>query len=63
MRRNPLMPLADPGRRSLSLKPKKVTLFTMIFHNSENSIRDIGTFCRPLFHFIYLFIYLSENSQ
>jgi len=35
--------------RSLSLKPTKVTLFTMILYNSENSIRDIRLFCRPLF--------------
>jgi len=28
----------------------------MILHNSENSNRDKGPFCRPLFHFIYLFI-------
>jgi len=27
----------------------KVTLFTMIFGNSENSIRDIRPFCRLLF--------------
>jgi len=27
----------------------KVTLFTMILCNSENSIRDIRPFCRPLF--------------
>jgi len=32
-----------------SLKPTKVTLFTMILHNSENSIRDIRPFCRPFF--------------
>jgi len=31
------------------LKPKKVTLFTMISYNSEKSIRDIWPFCRPLF--------------
>jgi len=30
-------------------KPTKVTLFTMILHNSENSIRDIRPFCRLLF--------------
>jgi len=28
------------------LKPTKVTLFTMILYNSENSIRDIRPFCR-----------------
>jgi len=32
-----------------SLKLTKVTLFTMIFYNSENSIRDIRPFCCPLF--------------
>jgi len=31
------------------LKPAKVTLFTMILYNSENNIRDIRPFCRPLF--------------
>jgi len=31
------------------LKPTKVTLFTMILYNSENSIRDIRPFCHPLF--------------
>jgi len=35
---------ADPGERlerSPPLKPTKVTLFTMIWYNSENSIRNI----------------------
>ena len=31
------------------LKPTKVTLFTMIFYNTENNIRDISPFCSPLF--------------
>jgi len=31
------------------LKPTKVTLFTMILYNSENSICDIRPSCRPLF--------------
>jgi len=31
------------------LKPAQVTSFTMILYNSENSIRDVRTFCRPLF--------------
>jgi len=31
------------------LKPKKVTLFTMILCNSENNIRDIRPFCCALF--------------
>ena len=30
------------------LKLAEVTLFTMILYNSENSIRDIRPFCRPL---------------
>ena len=30
-------------------KPTKVTLFTMIFYNTENNIRDISPFCSPLF--------------
>jgi len=34
---------------NLALKPIKVTLFTLILYNSENSIRDIRSFCRPLF--------------
>jgi len=37
------------GGRSLSLKSTKVTLFTVVFYNLENSIRDIRPFCRPLF--------------
>jgi len=31
------------------IKPKKMTLFTMILHNSENIIRDIRSFCCTLF--------------
>jgi len=31
------------------LKPKNATLFTMIFYNSENSIRVIRPFCRQLY--------------
>ena len=31
------------------LKLTKVSLFTMVLHNSENSICDIRVFCRPLF--------------
>jgi len=42
------------GSRGLSsqsppIKPTKVTLFTIIFYNSENSIRYIKPFGRPLF--------------
>jgi len=42
---------ADPGGlgRSPPLKPTKVTLFAMIFHNAEINIRDVRSFCRPLF--------------
>jgi len=31
------------------LRPTKVCLFTIIFYKSENNIRDISPFCRPLF--------------
>ena len=31
------------------LKPAKVTLFAMILYNSENNIRDVGSFALPLF--------------
>jgi len=34
--------------RSRPLKSTKVASFTMIFNNSENSIRDKRPFCRPL---------------
>jgi len=27
------------------------TLFTMIFHNAEISVRDVRPFCRPLFYY------------
>jgi len=37
------------GRSPPPLKPKKVTFFTMILNNSENSIRDIRPCCHPLF--------------
>ena len=37
------------GERLPSLKPKKITLFIMIFYNSENSFRDLRPFCRPSF--------------
>ena len=38
---------ADPeGGGSPALKTMKVTIFTMIVYNSENSIRDIRLFCR-----------------
>ena len=31
------------------VKPARVTVFTIILYNSENSIQDIRLFCRPLF--------------
>jgi len=43
--------VADP-RGDWGYRPSKTyenNLFTMILHNSENSIRDIKLFCRPLF--------------
>jgi len=46
-------PGADPGAvgnwGDRSLKPTKVTLFTIILYNSENNICDARPFCRPLF--------------
>jgi len=46
-------PEANPERGDWSnrspLKPTKVSLFTILLYNSENSIRDIRPFCRPLF--------------
>jgi len=35
--------------QSSPVKSTKVSIFTMILYNSENSIRDIRRFCRPLF--------------
>jgi len=35
--------------RSLPPKPTKVALLSMILYNSENSIRDVRLFCRPLY--------------
>jgi len=37
------------GMISPPIQPANITLFTMFFYNSENSIRDIRPFCRPLF--------------
>ena len=37
------------GSRGDDLKSTKVTFFTMILYNSDNSIRDIRSFWRPLF--------------
>ena len=46
-----LFPSCRGGSRGAiaSLKSTTVTLFTMIFYNSENSIRDIRPLYRPLF--------------
>jgi len=42
---------ADPGGGGAIAPSKtyKVTLFTMILYNLDNSIRDIRPFCHPLF--------------
>jgi len=42
---------ADPGGdwAIASLKPTKVTLFTLILYNFQKNIRDIRPFCRLLF--------------
>jgi len=45
------------------LKPTKVTLFTMILFNSENSTRDTRPFCRPLFCHSSVVKYLSYSSE
>jgi len=45
------------------LKPTKVTFFTMIFYNSENSIRDMKHFCRPLFCHSSVLKYTSSLLQ
>jgi len=45
------------------LKPMKVTSFTMILHNSENSIRDIRPFCRQLFCHSSVVKYTSSLLQ
>jgi len=37
------------GDHPLPIKPTKITLFTLILYNSENNIRDVRSFCRPLF--------------
>ena len=47
-----LLPRADPGGAIgaiAPLKPTKVTSFTMILNDSENSICDKRPFCYPLF--------------
>jgi len=49
--------------RSLPLKPTKVYLFTIIFYNSENNIRDISPFCRLLFCHSSVVKYTSSLLQ
>jgi len=55
------------GGQSPHRKPKKVTLFTMILHNSENNICDIRPFCRPLLCHSsvvkYCILHLSCSSE
>jgi len=41
------------------LKPKKVTLFTMVLCNSENNIRDIRPYCCALFCYSSVVKYAS----
>jgi len=45
------------------LKPTKVTLFTMILYNSENSICNIRPFCRLLFCHSNVVKYTSSLLQ
>jgi len=45
------------------LKPKKVTLFTMILCISESNICDIRQFCRPLFCHSSFIKYTSSLLQ
>jgi len=45
---------------SLALKPTKVTLFIMIFYNSEKSIHNLRPFCRPLFCHSSVVMYTSS---
>ena len=54
---------ADSVGRSPFLKPTKVTLFTVILHISENSIRDIRQFWRPLFFHSSVVKYTSSLLQ
>ena len=46
------------------VKPKKVTFCTMLLYNSENSIRYLKPFCRPIFcHSSVLKYNLSWSSE
>ena len=51
---------ADPGGER---KATKVTLFTTILYSSENSIRDMRPFCRPLFRHSSVVKYTSALLQ
>jgi len=53
----------DWGNLPGALKPKKVTLFTIILYNSENSIHDTRPFCRPLFCHSSVVKYTSSLLQ
>jgi len=54
---------ADPGGAIAPLKSTKRSYFTMILYNSENSIRDIRPFCRPLFCHSSVVKYTSSLLQ
>jgi len=55
---------ADPERGAIApLKPKKVTLFTMILYNSENNIRDTRPLCSVLFCHSSVVKYVSTLLQ
>ena len=49
--------------RSPTLKPTKINIFTMIFYNSQNSIRDLRPFYRPLFYHSSVVKYTSSPLQ
>jgi len=54
----------EPMRDAIApLNPTKVSLFTMILYNSENNIRDIRPFCRPLFCHSSVVKYTSSLLQ
>jgi len=51
------------GEIGAILNKRKVSLFTQIFYNSENNIRDISPFCRPLFCHSSVVKYTSSLLQ
>jgi len=54
----------EGGRLGRStLKPMKVTFFTTIIYNSENNIRNIRSFCRPIFCYSSVVKYTSTLLQ